>query len=572
MINNAHKDTLFGIPADLLVCLFLGLITLAVYWQVTNHEFVNYDDPAYITNNRHIQNALTLESISWAFTATHECTWQPLIWLSYILDYQVHGLNPSRYHLTNLLFHTANSLLLFLILRRMTYALWQSAFVAALFALHPLNVESVAWVAERKDVLSTFFWMLTMWGYVRYVERPGSNRYLLFVLFFILGLMSKPMVVTLPFVLLLLDYWPLKRFQFGQSGGGRLVLEKLPLLALSAASSVVTYFVQHSGGAVTPLSVHPFTVRIANALVSYIAYMGKMIWPFHLAVLYPYSRTFSCWQVAGACLLLVTVSLLVILAVKRRPYLAVGWLWYIGTLVPVIGLVQVGLHAMADRFTYVPLIGLFIMIAWRVPELVSQWRRKKTWLALIAATLLSILAAATLLQVRYWTNSVTLFEHALHVNTNNSLAHSNLGTALAKRGRITEAIRSFSKALRINPGDSKAHNNLGLAFEKQGRMTEAVIHFSQALRINPEDSEAHNNLGRVLVNQSRVTDAIRHFSHALRINPEDAKAHNNLGVALMRKGKIGNAIAHFQEALKIRPDLANANNNLKMALTLQGKK
>jgi len=480
-------------------------------------------------------------------------------------------MNAGSHHLTNVLFHIINTLLLFIVLKRMSNALWQSAFVAALFALHPLHVESVAWVAERKDVLSTFFWMLTMWGYVRYVERPGTNRYLLVVLFFILGLMAKPMLVTLPLVLLLLDYWPLKRFQFGQSGGGRLVLEKLPLLALSAVSSVATYFVQQSGGAVEPLSVHPLTVRTANALVSYTVYMGKMIWPFHLAVLYPYPPTFPWWQVAGACLLLATVSLLAIRAVKRRPYLAMGWLWYVGTIVPVIGLVQVGSQAMADRYTYVPLIGLFIMIVWGVPELVARWRHRKTALSIIAATFLSILTATTLLQVRYWTNSITLFEHALHVTTNNYVAHDNLAFALEKQDRINEAISNYSKALRINPSLASTRNSLAVILAKQGRIDEAISHFSEALRRDPEYAEAYNNLGLAFANQGGTSEAIKHYSAALRINPKYAKAHNNLGVVLADQGRITEAIRHFSDALQIDPEYADAHYNLGITLDEQGR-
>jgi len=349
--------------------------------------------------------------------------------------------------------------------------------------------------------------------------------------------MAKPMLVTLPLVLLLLDYWPLKRFQFGQSGGGRLVLEKLPLLALSAASSVVTYFAQQSWGAVGPLSVHPLTVRTTNAFISYIAYMGKMIWPFHLAVLYPYPPTFPWWQVAGACLLLVTVSLLIIRAVKRRPYLAIGWLWYLGTLVPVIGLVKVGAQSMADRYTYVPLIGLFIMIAWGVPELVAQWRHKKTALSIIAATLLSILTGTTLLQVRYWTNSITLFEHALHVTPNNYMAHYILGIAFASESKINEATAHFYQALQVNPRYAKAHNNLGVVLARQGKVTEAVSHFYEALRIAPVYAEAHNNLGFALSNQGRIDEAITHFSEALRISPAFAEAHNNLEMVLALRGR-----------------------------------
>jgi len=568
---NTHKDTLFGIRADLLICLFLGLITLATYWQVVNHEFINYDDPVYVSKNPHIQSGLTLKSIACSFTAEVAGNWHPLTLLSHMLDCQIYGLNPGMHHLNSLLFHIANTLLLFLVLRRMTDALWQSAFVAAMFALHPLHVESVAWVSERKDVLSAFFWILTMWGYIRYVERPGVNRYLLVVLFFILGLMAKPMLVSLPFVLLLLDYWPLKRFQFGQSGGGRLVLEKLPLLAFSAASCVATYFVQQSGGLVRSLSTYPLTVRTGNALVSYINYTAKMIWPYNLSMLYPHPLTLPWWKVVGACLLLISVSLLVILAVKRRPYLAVGWLWYIGTLVPVIGFIQVGVQAMADRYTYMPLIGLLIMIAWGVPGVVKGWRYRHMLFATTVAALLAILTASTYVQIRYWSNSITLFEHALHVTDKNYVINKMLGATLADQGRMTEAIRHYSEALRINPHYVEAHNNLGVVLANQGRMTEAIRHYSEALRICPTYVKAHYNLGVVLANQGKTEKAIKHYSMALQIDPGDAKLHNNLAIALENQGRMTEAIRHFSDALRINPRYVKAHYNLGVILTKLGR-
>jgi len=496
--NNTHKHTLLGIRLDLLICLFLGLFTLAVYWQVENHEFLDYDDNDYITENHHIMRGVTFENMAWAFTAEVSSNWHPLTLLSHMLDCQLYGLDSGSHHVTNLFFHITNTLLLFFVLKRMTDALWQSAFVAALFALHPLHVESVAWIAERKDVLSTFFWILTMWCYVRYVDRPRVNRYLLVVLFFMLGLMTKPMLVTLPFVLLLLDYWPLKRFQFRQPGKLRLILEKLPLLVLSAASCFLTYFIQHRWGAVEPLSVHPLTVRIANVLISYIAYMGKMIWPFHLAVLYPYSRTFPWWQVSGACLLLVFISLVVIRTVRQRPYLAVGWLWYMGTLVPVIGLVQVGVQAMADRYTYVPFIGLFIAIAWGVPELVARWRHRISLLACISSATLLLLMILTWMQLQHWKDGITVFEHAVHVTNNNMVGHAVLATALISDGQLNEAVIHLNESLRINSEYAMAHNNLGVALTLQGRTAEAIRHYSEALRINPRYSDAYKNLNRAL--------------------------------------------------------------------------
>jgi len=568
---NTSRDLFFGLRAELSVCFFLGLLVLAIYWQVTNHSFVNWDDPAYVTKNLHIKDGFSRDSILWSFTSLHAVNWHPLTWLSHIVDVQLFGMNAGRHHLVNVCFHLINTLLLFVVLRRMTDALWKSVFVAVLFAMHPLHVESVAWVSERKDVLSTFFWMLTMWAYVRYTELPGANRYLLVVLFFALGLMAKPMLVTLPFVLFLLDYWPLKRFQFGQSGGGRLVLEKLPLIALSAACSVVIYIAQQSGGAVVSLSLHPLTVRTANALISYIAYIGKTVWPFHLAVFYPYPHSFSWWQVAGAFLSLVSVSLLVIRSVKRRPYLAIGWLWYMGTLVPVIGLVQVGSQAIADRYTYIPLIGLFIVIAWGIPELLARWRHKKTGLIIIAASLVFLLTANTHNQIGYWADSVSLFEHTLDVTVNNGIIHNNLGMALAKQGKTADAIAHYHEALNIDPFHARAHNNLASALYDLGRTEEAIHHYSQALKIIPTYAEAHNNLGFVLFMKGRTPEAVHHYTEALRINPELTAAHNNLGHILANQGRTGEAIGHFSKVLHIDPRNAIAHNNLGLMLENEGK-
>ena len=440
-MNNTDKHRIANIRYDFLVCLFLVIATLAVYWQVRNYSFVNYDDHMYVTQNHNVQAGLTLESITWSFTTIQASNWHPLTWISHMLDCQLYGMNPGRHHLTNVLLHILNSLLLFLVFMRMTGKLWQSGFVAALFALHPLHVESVAWISERKDVLSTFFWMLSLWGYLRYVERPGACRYLLLFFLFILGLMTKPMLVTLPFVLLLLDYWPLNRFQFGSSGDCNysiqrpfdfgLVWEKTPLFLLAAVSSVMTYIVQKSGGAVNSLATIPFHDRIANAIVSYVSYIGKMIWPDNLAVFYPYPKSILLWKVAGAGLLLVVVSVVIFRMVRTKPYFAVGWLWYIGTLVPVIGLVQVGSQGMADRYTYVPLIGIFVIIAWGVPDFMPKWRYKKIGFTVTIAAILAIIMITTRLQIRYWSDSLTLFKHAFEVTTvDNCIVHGKLGEAL----------------------------------------------------------------------------------------------------------------------------------------------
>jgi tetratricopeptide (TPR) repeat protein len=489
------------------------------------------------------------------------------------------------------MFHVANTLLLFIVLKKMSGTVWQAAFVSALFALHPLHVESVAWVAERKDVLSTFFWMLTMWTYVRYVEYPKLSRYLLVLLSLALGLMSKPMLVTLPFVLLLIDYWPLGRF-WGERPGDviisenhkpkdrsqqwsdpfRLVREKVPLFALSAASSVVTGFSQHSGGATSSLDVLPLKIRIGNALVSYVAYAGKMIWPKGLAVIYPYpAGEFTAWKVAGATILLICISALAIRAARRRPYLAVGWLWYLGTLVPVIGLVQVGSQSMADRYTYVPLIGLFIIIAWGVADLLAGWRYRRIVLATSAGALLLAFMVCTSLQVSYWRDSFVLFGHAIEVTANNPVAHYNLGHAMAKQGNLNEAIGHYSKALQGDPNLKQAHNNLGVALYKQGKVDEAITHFNEALRIAPDYAEAHYSLGMTLAEEGKLQEAISYYSRALQARPNYAEVYNDLGVALARQGKLDEAISHHSKALQIRPDYPEAYNDLGIALARQGK-
>ncbi len=573
--KNAHKDTLFGIRSDVMVSLFLVIVTLSVYWQVTNYEFVNYDDLIYMTENHHIQNGFTLKSLSWSFGLTHEVRtyWHPLTWLSHILDFQLYGLKSVMHHLTSLIIHMANSILLFLVFQRMTGELWKSAFVAALFALHPINVDSVAWIAERKNVLSTLFWMLTIFAYVRYSERPGPSRYLLTFFSLALGLLAKPMLVTLPFVLLILDCWPLKRLRLPEfSVISRLVVEKIPFFALSGALIYISVLSQGGAGAVVTTPARPISLRIANALVSYVSYIGKMVWPQDLAVHYPYPHIVPLWKAACAGVFLLSVSSLVFLAIKRKPYLAVGWLWFIGTLIPVIGLVQTGLWpAMSDRWAYVPLIGLFIIITWGTPKLVSQWRHKKTVLTIMATGILSIFTVATWLQARHWANSIALFDHAIQVTTNNSVAHFNLGTALANQGRTAEAIEHFSHALRIKSGNASVHKHLALALSDQGRISEAVEHFSYALRIKPDYAEAFNGLGVALGKKGQMMEAIECFSHALRIKPDYAEAHNNLGVALQNEGRLNEAIGHYYAALKINPANFYAHFNLGGCLTDLGR-
>ncbi len=577
---------------ELLICLLLVAAILVVYWQIRNHEFVSYDDGLYVTENPYVRAGLTPESISWAFTATHSSNWHPVTWLSHMLDIELYGMNSGQHLMTNMLFHIANTLLLFSVLRRMTggseargqrsedpltSSLTSCGFVAALFALHPLHVESVAWVAERKDVLSTFFMMLTMQSYIRYAKQPGIGTYLPVFLFFALGLMAKPMLVTLPFVMLLLDYWPLHRFyknsdihESGDSGINSSIpqflnlsifYEKIPFFALTAASCVITFLVQKSGGSVGALDILPLDVRIANALVSYICYIGKMIWPLHLAVLYPHPRIIPAWQIAGACLILVSVSLLVVRNMRQRPCLAVGWFWYIGTLVPAIGLVQVGRQAMADRYTYIPLIGLFIMVAWGIPEILSGWRYRNRLLTPFAVVILLALTTISWKQAQYWKNSITLYEHTLCVTTDNDTIHYNMGNALSARGKYDKAIWHYAEALRLFP-DAEKYNNLGLALFRKGNIDEAVKCYAEALKIYPDSDEAHNNLGNAFAARGKLDKSVFHYSRALQISPENANVHNNLGLALIQKGDIDGAVTHFQEALRIKSDYKEAYNNL----------
>jgi len=576
---------------DYLICLLLITATLAVYWQVLDHSFVNYDDTLYVTKNPYVQAGLTSRGITWSLTATRAGNWHPLTWLSHMLDWHLYGMDPGWHHFSSLLFHTANALLLFLVLNRMTGGLWRSAFVAGLFALHPLHVESVAWVAERKDVLSTFFLFLTLLSYIWYVERPGFYRYFLVILCFVLGLMAKPMVVTLPFLLLLLDFWPLERFTLGPSNNNQtathrppinakkpwrqalaLLMEKTPLFILTAVSSFVTFTVQKSGGSVAPLEIYPFKMRLANALLSYVRYIIKMIWPEHLAVFYPHpGQSLAMWQAALAGLLLVVISIAVIRARHRYPYLPVGWFWYVGTLVPVIGLVQVGAQAMADRYTYVPLIGLFIMISWGVPNLLLKLRFQYFVSATAVGIVIAALMICTHLQVASWRNNITLFKKAVEVNANNYLAHINLGGALAEQGNIEEAEKHFSRALQLNPRSAVAHNDLGNILQQQGKLEKAIDHFYESLHRDPNLSETHFNLGNALLRQGKIEEARIHFATALQIRPDFAEGYNSLGVALARQGKVDEAIVHFREAVRLKPSYAQARSNLELALQEAGK-
>ncbi|MBI4454448.1 MAG: tetratricopeptide repeat protein [Acidobacteria bacterium] len=556
-----------------LVILALLLLTMASFWPVLDHDFVSYDDDVYVTTNRQVQQGLSSEGLHWAFTTTYGANWHPLTWLSHMTDCQLFGLNPYRHHLINLLFHLANTALLLCSLTLMTGDFWRSAFAAALFAIHPMHVESVAWVSERKDVLSAFFWMLTMLTYTHYVQRPSPRRYLLVLLPFILGLMAKPMLVTLPFVLLLLDYWPLRRVKWHslRSQGSRLAREKLPFFALTVASSAVTFWAQRAGGAVQTLQGLALPSRIANAAVSYAEYIEKMVWPRNLAVFYPHPETIATGKTIAAFLLLACLTVLVIQFAGRHPYLIVGWLWYLGTLVPAIGLVQVGEQAMADRYSYLPFIGMFIMIAWGIPAILAGWANRKVILSLSAAAVIFLLAVRTWFQAGYWHDSIALFERAIEVVPGNYLAHNNLGFRLAEEGRLDQAIAHYSEALKIRPRFILAHNNLGAALAAQGRTEEALAHYYAALQIRPNQAEANTNVGIELATRGKIKEALFHFSRALKFDPDDAKTHYNLGLTLAGQGKTEQAIAHYLWALHAKRDYAEAHVSLGVALAQQGK-
>ena len=574
------------------LCLLLAATTLAVFWPVTGHDFINFDDPDYVTENVQVQRGLTWPGVIWAFRTNHTGNWHPLTWLSHMLDGQLYGLSPRGHHFTSLAIHVANALLLLVILRRVTGELWPSAFVAGLFALHPAHVESVAWVAERKDVLSTFFWMLTLWAYgcyagkceaiargLRSTQHAARNTpfwspatqspvlyYSLALVFFALGLMSKPMVVTLPFVLLLLDYWPLRRvagfdFHAPLTSSRKvlsLIVEKVPFLVMAIACSAVTFHVQRQAGAV---GENPLADRIWSAVISHVRYLGKLFWPENMAVFYPRPAEWSMGTAFGAAATLLAVTVLVLWLGRCRPFLPVGWFWYLGTLVPVIGIVQVGEQALADRYTYIPFIGLFIMIAWGVAAMTGSWRERQ--LLLIGATT-AVLAACILCtraHLRHWQSSESLFAHALAVTKDNAVAHNNLGAVFEEKGNLAEALAHYTEALRIKPNLPDAQVNVGIQLARQGKIEEALGHFYVALALNP-NAKVHYNLGNLFVEQGDWIEAVKHLSSALEKQPDFAEARYNLGLALLMQGNSEAAVAHYREAVRLKPDWPAALNEL----------
>ncbi|MFL6505093.1 MAG: tetratricopeptide repeat protein [Candidatus Udaeobacter sp.] len=550
-------------------------VTWVVFGQTLTHDFVNFDDHVYVYENPLVRRGLSAEGITGAFTHTHARNWHPLTTLSHMLDCQLYGLNAGGHHLTNLILHTTSVLLLFLVLKQMTGGLWQSAFVAALLAVHPLHVESVAWIAERKDVLSAVFFMLALCAYARYARAPSKPRYLLVALLFACGLMSKPMLVTLPFVLLLLDYWPLGRFggQKSEVGGRlrRLITEKIPLFALSVLSCIVTLFTQRQG----PNSIDqlPFLWRLNNTFVSYVTYIWQMFWPVRLAVFYPHPNDrLPLVEVAVAIAFLAGVSLLVIYLRRTKPYLVTGWFWYLAMLVPVLGVVQVGEQAHADRYTYLPQIGLYVMIAWTVGDLLSQSTRvRHALLGVATAITIVTLSMRAVVQTSYWKNSETLWNHTLAVTGENDVAHNNLGFLFLRRGELDKAVSHFEAALNIRSRNTQSHyslgaalieNNLGNTFARKQLWGEAIDHLQEAVRLRPDYADAYFNLGSVLFQQGRIDEAIAQWQKALEIRPFDAEAHRNVANALRKQGNIKAAIAQYEQALYTNPTDGVALNNL----------
>jgi Tfp pilus assembly protein PilF len=565
---------------ELLMAATLAIATLAVYGQVIGHQFVDLDDDLSIRDNPMVSGGLTLKGIAWAFTTFHDSNWHPLTWLSHMVDCQIFGLKAGGHLFVNALIHVANTLLLFLLLKRLTGAGWRSVIVAALFALHPLHVESVAWAVERKDTLSTLFGLLSLVAYARYAEAPSWKRYALVALWLSLGLMAKSMLVTWPFVFLLLDYWPLRRLEWEPADGlGRftkawvpLIREKLPLFCLVAASMVVTYLAQSYGGTQALVDA-PFPLRLSNALASYAKYLLLTGWPRGLGAYYPLSPGgVPAWQLAVAVVVLGAITAIALREAKKRPYLIVGWLWFLGTLIPVIGLVQVGSgFAMADRYHYIPSIGLFVAIVFGFADLAIAWRLGRATITAVSAIVLLLLAFLAGIQVRYWHDSMTLFERTLSVTSNNMLMQNQLGSVLNRQGKHAEAIRHFDEALRIKPDYFHALANMARVLRQQGQTAEAIGFYRRALKVRPDSVKAHMQLALLLVKEEKGDEALEQFHEAMELAPNDPDVRTNLGLMLARQGKFAEATAQLSEALRLEPNSADAHNNLGLVLLMAGQ-
>jgi protein O-mannosyl-transferase len=594
----------FGsLPEVIGVCFVLAALTWVVFAPTIHAQFINYDDQTYVYQEPKVTAGVSVQGTIWAFTHFHSENWHPLTTISHMLDCQMYGLNPGGHHFTNIVLHTLAVILLFIVLRQMTGAIWRSGFVAAVFAIHPLHVESVAWVSERKDVLSAVFFMLILAAYTHYVRKPSLNRYLLIVLFFVLGLLSKPMLVTAPFVLLLLDYWPLQR---GADFAAlrKFALEKIPLLLLAMASCVVTLFAQK--GTVSPLERLPFLWRLTNACVTYLIYVWQMIWPVRLLPFYYHPGShLPAWSIAVSVAVLVAITAMVFGARHSRPYLVIGWLWYLGMLVPVIGIVQVSMQARADRYTYLPQIGLYLIVSWGVVDLLARSRQRRLILGACAVIVLGALLPIARAQASYWCDSESLWSHALVVNPRDGLAEFSLGQAFLSGDRAAEAIPHLEKAISVLPTYAPAHFQLALALGvdgkveaaieqyrkvlslgsdtisvrynlanallQQGELPEAIAQYQAALRIRPDFADAETNLANALLQNGQMEDAIAHYEGALRLEPEKAIAHYNLAVAFHRQNRLAEAIVHYRKALAIDPGYPDVHYNLGRALLQSGE-
>lgn len=582
-ISKAQYHRLGGV---LLIGLLLAAVTLTLYWPVQSFDFVNFDDDIYVTDNRQVQGGLSTDGLQWAFTTFHAGNWHPLTWISHMADVEAYGLDAGGHHRTNALIHAAAALLLFFVLSGMTNSTWASALVSSLFAIHPLHVESVAWVAERKDVLSGFFWILTMGAYAHYVKHPNIRCYLLVLLSFGLGLLSKPMLVTLPFVLLLLDYWPLNRLAgartafdpwvhaggtAGRAGLLRLVVEKVPFFSVAAAACIVTLIAQRDVGALWSLEKMPFEQRLANAFVAYLEYIRKMLWPVDLSVLYPHAGMPAAWKTGLAFILIASLSYVAVRKAREMPFLLVGWLWYLGTLIPVIGIIQVGSQSMADRYTYLPLVGLFIVVAWGAKSLVEMRPLLKHVVSAFVLVALAGLLIPARTQVETWRNSLTLFEQALRTTEVNPLAHHNIGAYYLERNECQKAVPHFLLALEEKKDYPYALNNLAVCTSHGNDPERALRLFEKAIRIDPRFTKARIDRGNYLMRLGRLEDAGKDFLGILIMKPDHEVAHTNLALIFVQQGKLVNAEAHLQQALRVNPRNAGALNNLGLVRMEQGR-
>lgn len=560
------------------IIVFLIVISCVAFGRIAFNDFINFDDDYYITENIQIKSGINTGSIKWAFTSLAVSNWHPLTWISHMMDWSLFGPNTSGHHLVSLLLHIGAVIFLFLFLNKTTNNIWPAAFAAAFFALHPLRVESVAWVSERKDVLSMFFGMVSLYSYAFYTESPKPSKYLFCLILFALALMSKPMLASLPFFLMLLDYWPLGRWQKVYSAppairnqlAGKLFLEKGPFIVLTIVSSMITFWAQHKGNSIIPIERLNFSERLGNAIVSYVNYLGKIFWPADLAIFYPYAISLTTWEIFISAIILIVITIVSLYHIKKLPFLFVGWFWYLGTLVPVIGLVQVGKQAMADRYTYLPSIGIAMILAWLIPFLFQRTGLRKKLLFSIAMAILCMLSFLTWMQCGYWKDSVTLFNHALRVTRNNYLAYNNLGVALSEEGIIKEAIDYYNEAIRIKPDYVEAYYNRGTSYNKLGEYQRSIEDFNISIHIKPDYTEAYYNRGIAYASLGNSQRAIQDYDKAIRIKPDYAEPYNNRGNVYANLGHYQKAIEDYNKAIRIKPDYALAYNNLGAVYLLKG--